>query len=330
MKFFRLALAAVLTAAVCILYLYFFENLQLYGTYRCLRSAPHWYSCYSKDGLNFDFTTDFYGMRYEGNVKNGIDREVLLLGAYEKPALYFMRDVMKLIYSNQGVFLDIGANVGQHSLFMSRHVKEVHAFEPYEPVLERFRRMKEINDVKNITIHPVGLGNENKKLPFYEPPETNLGSGSFLKEFGSENTSYKELKIVVGDDILKSINVISLVNLIKLDVEGYEKPVFEGLSRTLKANRPVVVFEMHIVPGSSFGFKNETEVRNVFPKDYEFLVFDQFCDPYTGFYQLDEFRREVFDMLSRYRVVAYPAEKRDLIPRRSQQKKPGKKRVTFQ
>jgi FkbM family methyltransferase len=330
-KFFRLTLAAVLTALVCVLYLYFFENLKLYGTYRCMIAAPHWYDCYRKEGLKeFDFATDFYGMRYEGNVKNGIDREVLLLGAYEKPILHFMRDVMKLIYSNQGVFLDIGANVGQHSLFMSRYVKDVHAFEPYEPVLERFRRMKEINDVKNIVIHPVGLGNENKKLPFYEPPETNLGQGSFLKEFNSQNTSSEELEIVVGDEILQSVNVISSVNLVKLDVEGYEKSVLEGLSRTLEANRPVVVFEIHVSSRNSFGFKNDAEVRNIFPKDYEFLVFDQFCDPYTGFYQLAEFRREVFDVPSRYRVVAYPAEKRDLIPRRSQQEKPGKRRVTFQ
>lgn len=289
-------------------------------------AAPHWYYCYSKEGLKeFDFTTDFYGMRYEGNVKNGIDREVLFLGAYEKPVLYFMRDVMKLIYSNQGVFLDIGANVGQHSLFMSRYVKEVHAFEPYELVLERFRRMKEINGVKNITIHPIGLGNENKKLLFYEPPETNLGQGSFLKDFSSQNTSSKELEIVVGDEILERINIISSVNVIKLDVEGYEKPVLQGLIRTLTTSRSLVVFEIHITSSNSFGFKNEAELRNIFPKDYEFLMFDQFCDPYTGFYQLTEFNREVrFDVPSRCRVVAYPTEKRSQVPRRSLQERPGK------
>lgn len=331
MKFFRLSLAGILTALVCILYLYFFENLKLYGTYRCMIAAPHWYYCYEKKLRDFDFTTDFYGMRYMGNVKNGIDREVLFLGAYEKPILYFMRDVMQLIYSNQGVFLDVGANVGQHSLFMSRYVKEVHAFEPYEPVLERFRRMQEINDVKNIVIHPVGLGNESKKLLFYEPPETNLGQGSFLEAFSSQNTSSKELEIVVGDEILQSVNVISSVNLIKVDVEGYEKPVLQGLSRTLNANRPIVVFEIHISSRNSFGFKNEAEVRNIFPTDYEFVLFDQFCDAYAGFYQLSEFGREVpFEENSRYRVVAYPTEKGSQVPRRSLREKPGKKRVTFQ
>lgn len=324
MKTLRLTLTACVTAVACLLYFYLFDEQTLYRSYRCLTGAEPSYLCFLDK--NFDFHTDFYGMRYEGNTKNGIDREVLLLGAYEKPILYFMRDVMKLSYANQGVFLDIGANVGQHSLFMSRHVKEVHSFEPYEPVLQRFRQMKEMNNVKNIVIHPVGLGNENKKLPFYEPPEANLGQGSFLKEFSAQNTSHQKLEIVVGDDILESINVISSVNLVKLDVEGYEKSVLQGLARTLMTNRPIVVFEIHVSPKSSFGFENESEVRRAFPKDYEFLAFDQFCDAYTGFYQLTEFGSEVrFDLPSRYRLVAFPAEKRDQIPRRSPGEKPGRR-----
>jgi hypothetical protein len=109
-------------------------------------------------------------MKYRGNIGNAIDLEVLALGAYEKPELYFLRDVMQSVYSKQGTFLDVGANVGQHSLFISRYATAVHAFESYDLVLERFRLMKNLNKAENIVIHPVGLGNKNQRIPFYEPP----------------------------------------------------------------------------------------------------------------------------------------------------------------
>ena len=138
---------------------------------------------------------------------------------------------------NQGVFLDVGANKGLHSLFLSRYVTVIHAFEPYEPVLDKFRRLIETNKITNIVIHPVGLGDKNEMLSFYEPPESNEGTGSFVKEFKIDNKPYESLQIVIGDHRLKQAGVSS-VELIKIDVEGYEKSVLRGLTETLAVNRP--------------------------------------------------------------------------------------------
>ena len=58
--------------------------------------------------------------------------------------------------------------------------------------------MVEANHIKNIVIHPVGLGNEDAKEPFYKPPQDNLGAGSFISGF-NPNTSYAgELEIQIG------------------------------------------------------------------------------------------------------------------------------------
>jgi len=153
-------------------------------------------------------------MRYEGNTGNYIDRHILYVGAYEKPLLFLIRDIMKSAFANQGVFIDVGANPGQHSLFMSHYSKEVHAFEPYEPVLKKFRRMVEINSISNIEIHPVGLGSAHAKLPFHKPPDSNLGSGSFVEGFKPDNSYFGELEIQVGDEALNKAGVQS-VALIK-------------------------------------------------------------------------------------------------------------------
>jgi len=77
---------------------------------------------------------------------------------------------MNSAYSDQGVFLDIGANTGQHSLFMSRHAKEIHAFEPWAPVLIKLRRHIEINRLKNVVVHPSGWEMKTQKSLFTVHP----------------------------------------------------------------------------------------------------------------------------------------------------------------
>ncbi len=213
--------------------------------------------------------------------------------------------------------MDIGANVGQHSLYMSRYARRVHAFEPYELVLERFRRMIELNSIKNIVIHPVGLRNKNEKIPFFKPPEFNLGTGSFEGRFYSANTPSEELEIVIGDEALEKAGV-DQVSLIKIDVEGYEKPVLQGLARTLRLYRPIVVVEVTIKPEESFGFKSKEDLRSVFPEDYDLLVFGTSIYSREIFYQLTEIGpQHRFDLPTSHEVVAYPAERKDRIPRQN-------------
>ena len=289
-KAFRLSLTGIITAGALFLYVYTFENQKLYQTSRCLTGAKHWYSCYFEK--SFDYTTDFYGFKYSGNTRNQVDAFVLYYGAWEKPKLTFLRDVMTTVYSNQGVFLDVGANTGQHSLFMSRHARQVHAFEPYEPVLQRLRTHLETNHLSNVVVHPVGLGDKNAKLPFFSPPETNLGTGSFIPGFNQLNKSYAELEIVVGDEALKKAGVGS-VALIKMDIEGFEKPALQGLRQTLTANRPVVLFELTIDPANDVGFKS------------------------TGAYDLVQLAQRIqFDRASQFDLVAYPKELEEQIPRK--------------
>ena len=245
MKAPKLSLAALLTLVFCLTSLYIVDRERFYWNYRCWQQAVTLSSCFR--GGEFDFVADRNGARYEGKTGNFIDNHVFFFGAYEKPILYFLRDTMKSAYSNQGIFLDIGANTGQHSLFMSRYAKEIHAFEPWEPVIKRFRHMVEHNHIKNIVIHPFGLGDENSKEPFFRPPDINLGMGSFVEGF-QENNSYEgELEIRIGDEALQKAGVMS-VSLIKMDIEGYEKPALKGLRRTLQRHRPIVEFELSVDP----------------------------------------------------------------------------------
>jgi len=232
-KIVKLSAVTTVAAFGCLTYLHFYEYSQLSLIYRCSRQALNISAFYTKQ--DFDFRVSLNGLTYEGNTNNYIDKNIFQYGAFEKPVLFFLADVMTSAYSDQGVFLDIGANAGQHSIFMSRHAREIHAFEPWEPVLRWLRRHIEINRLKNIVVHPFGLGNENSIQPFYRP-DNNPSMGSFVNEFAAANSEVREKASVPS------------VALIKMDIEGYEKLALKGLGRTLGKYRPIIEFELSADP----------------------------------------------------------------------------------
>lgn len=219
------------------------------------------------------FVTDFYGIRYQGNLKNNIDFNIYFYGAFEKPLLYFLRDTMQSLAPASPLFVDIGANVGQHSLFMATHGCQVHSFEPFVAVRERLQLQIDNNRLSNITVHPFGLSNENSKLPFFAPTGSNVGIGSFDATTTSKgNVNIGELDLVNGDDYLQRQN-INNINLIKMDVEGFEKPALQGLRETLRQSRPVLVCE--VTYGKSLSFNSIAELLTYLPEGYELYTFDK-------------------------------------------------------
>ena len=312
LKVLKLSGAALLTLSLCFSYTFLFARSRLDGNYRCWRYAVSFVSCFGDEA--FDFVSDIDGIQYEGNTGNYIDASILYRGAYEKDILFFLRDAMTAAYSGRGVFIDIGANTGQHSLFMSRYATEVHAFEPWEPVVKRFRRMVENNQIKNIVIHPVGLGDQNSRKPFFKPGPTNLGTGSFVEGFRSQYTAEGQLEIQIGDDALAKA-AVEPIALIKMDIEGYEKLALKGLRKTLRKDRPIVEFELSTDPKSSVSIKSKEELVALFPNDYEFLVFrNDRAHRLSGAYALEPLGNLIrFDLAMQRDIVAYPAEKKKYI-----------------
>lgn len=224
------------------------------------------------------FEIDFYGLRYRGNLSNGIEFAMYHYGAFEKPLLYFLRDALRAIQEThearerEAIFLDIGANIGQHSLFMSLYADRVHAFEPYHAVANSLREHIRLNAIDNIVVHELGLSDNNGTLPFYAPVGSNKGVGSFDSRSQQRgNRCVGELMIRRGDDFLAA-NDIPLVDLIKIDVEGYERRALLGMRRMLENSRPVIVCEISY--GQPHSFRSKKDLLACLPKDYRLLRFD--------------------------------------------------------
>ncbi len=134
------------------------------------------------------FEVPFFGMRYPGNLNDFIDWSVFMYGAYSRHELYILRDVAAALAKENGAplsFYDIGANVGQHSLFMSQFAGEVFSFEPFAGVRNKLLEKIARNQRQNMTVFPVGLGDVNAELDFFEPSGANHGTGSFVADENS-------------------------------------------------------------------------------------------------------------------------------------------------
>lgn len=250
------------------------------------------------------FETNFFGLIWPGTTRNYIDYQVLLRGGYEKFMLFFMRDVVASLAPTETVFLDVGANIGNHSLFMSKHTSVVHAFEPYKPARNSLKNKITLNQIKNIIVHPVGLSNKKETIPFYPPNISNLGTGSFEKEYYDDNKQTAvSLEVVIGDEEIYKHNIHD-ISLIKIDVEGHECRVIEGLRHTLESNRPVVIFESSSATRDSLAtFEN---MASLFPCRYFFYIFST-KNKKNGRYTLAQFT--TMPSLDSNEIIAFPREK---------------------
>ncbi|WP_234733934.1 FkbM family methyltransferase [Tellurirhabdus bombi] len=218
------------------------------------------------------FSVPFFGQTYTGDLSVYIDWSTYYYGSYEGEELSLMRDALTGVADP--IVLDIGANIGHHSLFASTLAKEVHAFEPFPEVFSKIYDKIKINSINNIKVHEIGLGETNETLPYSVPSNSNTGVGSFSGE-AVNNSSTIYLPIRVGDEYLKSYN-LPKIDYIKMDIEGFESQALRGLKNTILFHRPIVFFEW-----SAYGRKLNIESESLFPKDYTVYNFIS-KQPYLG------------------------------------------------
>lgn len=248
------------------------------------------------------FEVPFFGMCYPGNLNDFIDWSVFMYGAYCRHELYILRDVAAGL-RKEGTealnFYDIGANVGQHSLFMAQHAERVISFEPFALVRNKLSEKVERNKVKNVTIYPVGLGNERAELDFFEPSGANHGTGSFVAGNNSADGSAQKLPVWRGDDFLES-NGLPKMDIVKMDVEGFEIQVLSGLRERVRRDRPVILMEVSDATRDEMG--TEEAFRRHLYDDAQ--IFELSSVSISSSYRLKPFRFE-----SGREILIVPKEK---------------------
>jgi FkbM family methyltransferase len=149
--------------------------------------------------------------------------------------------------SNKLILIDIGAAVGLRTIIINNYFnfKKIISIEPH---IENFKLLKQntkhLRD--KLDLHNFALGNEEKEgylsYPFwcYKISQVNhLGKWSLL---GENNFFKKKVKIFKFDIFFKDcFNSKKYSYFIKIDVEGYETYVLEGMNEFLFKNNNIVI-----------------------------------------------------------------------------------------
>ena len=140
-----------------------------------------------------------------------------------------------------GVFVDVGANVGIHTLAAARHLAAgggtVTAFEPHPHNYRTLNDNIARQGWRHVTAHNFGLAEAPQTLTCQGP--TPGGNWSLASRGGYAFT----VRLVRLDDFLEA-NPLPRLDLMKIDVEGAEVRVLRGAGRTLSRFRPLIAFEV--------------------------------------------------------------------------------------
>ncbi len=142
-----------------------------------------------------------------------------------------------------GIYLDVGANIGATALPVARQRSDVRVIciEADPGITTILRRNVAENRLSNITILECLVGPCSKEeVRFYSAPINKFGMGSVGPQFGLPPALLKQVAL---DECLDGLG-IDRVDVMKLDVEGAELGVLQGITRRLTgSSSPTIVFE---------------------------------------------------------------------------------------
>jgi len=135
----------------------------------------------------------------------------IALDKYEK----YETNILLSQLNKNSVVVDVGANIGYYTLLAAKIAKKVYAFEPDKEAFEILKKNVEGNHLKNVVLFNKAVGSENKKVGVVRN-KNNFGDSRVVKG--------NDIECVRLDEVIKE-----KVDLVKIDVQGYEIEVLEGM-----------------------------------------------------------------------------------------------------
>lgn len=192
------------------------------GKYRLLnRVAPN-------EGIR---TAKVFGLQFELDIADWIQRSIYL-GTYEPAET---RLVTRFLASGMTV-IDVGANVGYYTALAASRVGTKGRIFAIEPAARPFARLQNLIVKNHLSARAfnIGLGEKSGEEHLYQSPDSRNDTPTMIAHGGFAPTATVPIRRL--DDCLDEWQVAH-VDLLKIDVEGWEPQVFEGASRALAAGR---------------------------------------------------------------------------------------------
>jgi FkbM family methyltransferase len=217
-----------------------------YGISKALRVVLHYaYVAVKKSGKNpKDLIVDVNGYKLQvipGDL--GISSELLMFKTHEPLTTKLLSKEIK-----KGMTcLDVGGNIGYYTLLESRIIGnsgKVIAIEPSPQNFQHLQKNLELENAKNVESFNFAAGDKNGEVNFLVYKESN---GSFTIPDGEKTDLPGDIIKVPAKTIDTFLNEISVdhVDFVRMDVEGYESHILQGMEETIKKSKPMFQIEVH-------------------------------------------------------------------------------------
>jgi len=158
-----------------------------------------------------------------------------LYAAYKAYADRAERELLRKILFQGAVVADVGANIGIYSRFLSRCVGPSGLVHSFEPSGDNFRRLfKATRDLSNVRCTQAAVGEQSGDCKLYISDELNVDHRAY--NAGGDARRAVSTRMVALDDYFKPGQRL---DLIKMDVQGYELHALRGAQRLLQENMDI-------------------------------------------------------------------------------------------
>ena len=167
---------------------------------------------------------------------------LIVRGELERP----VQEAFRRLVAPGATVYDVGANIGVHTVLAARLAGAdgaVHAFEPVPASARAIERNATLNDMVTIVVHEaaVSTGEGEGTLNIVgEAGWSHLSSRGHHRDTRAE----QPVRLVSIDGLVAG--GLCAPDVVKVDVEGAELEVLEGMERTLHERRPALVLELHM------------------------------------------------------------------------------------
>ncbi len=144
--------------------------------------------------------------------------------------------------TKQGVFIDVGVNIGQTLLKLKVVDKNRHyiGFEPNQVCVDYARALVRLNSYVNCEVREYGLSNKNKVIKL-ELNEATDASASIIEKLRPD---YFKGSVPVNCIAFDESGITEPIAILKIDVEGAELEVLMGMQKAIDTFRPLIVCEV--------------------------------------------------------------------------------------
>lgn len=188
------------------------------------------------------------GILLQGNTMNLLPRFIYYFGVWEPDITAYIKSAL----SSGDTFIDVGANIGYYSLLASSLVGKtgnVVAVEASPRIYNILLKNLDLNHATNVRTVNVAASDTSGRLPIFEALPENLGQTTTVKSFADRNhcTLTGTVEALPLTEILTPAEV-QRARIVKIDVEGAERMVAQGLLPVLCDTRDDIEIVMEISP----------------------------------------------------------------------------------